>query len=704
MSTPGMLDRRSFLRLTGLAATGLVLGFDATGALAADGQVTFEPNGFLRIAPDGTVTLWSTKAEVGQGVSTALPMIVAEELDAEWTRVRVEYAPIDPQRFGNQDTGGSYSVRGSWKPLRRAGAAARMMLVAAAAERWGVAVATCRTEVGVVVHDPTSRRLGYGELAGDAARQPVPKEPTLKTPEQRRLFGTRIARVDLPAKVDGSARYSLDVRVPGMLFASLERCPTHGGKVAKLDGSRALARPGVRHVVPLEHAVAVVADDTWTAMQARADLDITWDHGPLAGLDRRGIEQRFDADAVREGVAHKVTGDFAAALARAPRTVEADYHVPYVAHAPMEPQNTTAHVQGDRCQLWSPVQLPSWAVPAVAAALGIPPANVTLERPMVGGAFGRRLYHDYAIEAALVSKALQIPVQVVWTREDDMRGGFYRPASRHRLTAGLRDGRLVAFRHRVIAPSISLQILPDEVKNGVDENISDGLVDWPYDVGDYRAEHVQSDPGIPALWWRSVWSSQNPFGSEGFLDECATAAGADPLGFRLALLTKQPRHAGVLRLAAERAGWGRRLPNGRGMGLAMHASFGSFAAMVAEVSLVKGEPRVHRAVIALDCGTVVNPDTVRAQLEGAVVFGLSAALYSRITIERGATVESNFDGHRILRLPETPVIEVHLVPSTEPPGGVGEPGVPVVAPAVANALFAATGRRWRRMPFVEGPV
>jgi len=704
MTAPSGMDRRTFLWLTGLAATGLVLGFDAHGALALDGQAEFAPNGFLRIAPDGSTTLWSTKAEVGQGVSTALPMIVAEELDADWTRVRVEYAPIDPKRYGNQDTGGSYSVRGSWKPLRRAGAAARAMLIAAAAARWGVPVTECRTEPGAVVHEPTSRRLGYGELAEDAAKQPVPQEPTLKTPEQRRLFGTRIARVDLPAKVDGSARYSLDVRVPGMLFASIERCPTHGGKVARVDGARALALPGVRHVVPLERGVAVVADDTWTAMQARAALAITWDHGPLAGLDRAGIEARFDADASREGVKHRADGDFAAALARAERTLEADYHVPYVAHAPMEPQNTTAHVQGDRCRLWSPVQLPSWAIPAVAGALGIPAANVTLERPFVGGAFGRRLYHDYAIEAALVSKALQLPVQVVWTREDDMRGGFYRPASRHRLTAGLSGGRLTAFRHRVIAPSISLQLVPDEVKDGVDENISDGLVDWPYAVSDYRAEHVQSDPGVPALWWRSVWSSQNPFGSEGFLDECAVAAGADPLAFRLALLAKQPRHAGVLRLVAEQAGWGRKLPKGRGMGIAMHASFGSFAAMVAEVSVVKGEPRVHRAVIALDCGTVVDPDTVRAQLEGAVVFGLSAALYSRITIEHGATVESNFDGHRILRLPETPVVEVHLVPSAEPPGGVGEPGVPVVAPAVANALFAATGKRWRRMPFVEGPV
>lgn len=704
MSASGRLDRRTFLRLTGLAATGLVLGFDATGALALDGQATFEPNGFLRIAPDGTTTLWSTKAEVGQGVSTALPLLVAEELDADWTRVHVAYAPIDPARYGNQDTGGSYSVRGSWKPLRRAGAAARAMLLAAGAARWGVDVATCRTEAGVVVHTPTSRRLGYGELAAEAAKQPVPKEPTLKTPEQRRLFGAPVARVDLPAKVDGSARYSLDVRVPGMLFASLERCPTHGGKVARVDGTRALALPGVRHVVPLERGVAVVADDTWTAMRARAALDVTWDHGPLVTLDRDGVEARFDADAGREGVKHKATGDFEASLARAERTLEADYHVPYVAHAPMEPQNTTAHVEGDRCRLWSPVQLPSWAIPAVAGALGIPAANVTLERPFVGGAFGRRLYHDYAIEAALVSKALQRPVQLMWTREDDVRGGYYRPASRHRLTAGLTAGRLTAFRHRVIAPSISLQLVPEEVKDGVDENLGEGLVDWPYEVGDYRAEHVQSDPGVPALWWRSVWSSQNPFGSEGFLDECAVAAGADPLAFRLALLARQPRHAGVLRLAAERAGWGRRLPKGHGMGLAMHASFGSHAAMVAEVSVENGEPRVHRAVIALDCGTVVSPDTVRAQLEGAVVFGLSAALYSRITIERGATVESNFDGHRILRLPETPVIEVHLVPSAEPPGGVGEPGVPVVAPAVANALFAATGKRWRRMPFVEGPV
>jgi isoquinoline 1-oxidoreductase beta subunit len=698
------MRRRTFLQLTGVSTAGLVLGFDAFGALAHAAAAEFQPSGFIRIAADGSTTLWVTKVEMGQGVNTALPMILAEELDADWKRVEIRYAKFDPARYGNMDTGGSYSVRGSWNPLRKAGAAAREMLVAAAAQRWRVAPGTCRTESGFVIHDGSKRRAGYGELAAAAALLPVPKEPRFKDAKDYRVVDRATPRFDIPAKTDGSARFSLDFRLPGMLFASIERCPTHGGKLAKFDGARALALPGVRHVVPLARGVAVVATDTWTAMKARRALDITWDHGPHAALDSAGIDEQFKADAAKAGATHKSTGDFAAALSRAEHKLEADYRVPYVAHAPMEPQNTTAHVSGERCRLWAPVQLPSWATGEIATAIGIPAKNIELEIPLVGGAFGRRLYHDYAIEAALVSKAIQAPVQLVWTREDDMRGGFYRPASLHRMSAGVSAGRLTAFRHRVVGPSISLQLVPEEVKNGVDDNISDGLTDWPYAVADYRAEHVQSDPGVPVLWWRSVWSSQNPFASEGFLDECAAAAGADPLAFRLALLEQQPRHAAVLKFVAEKAGWGRKLAAGRGMGLAMHSSFGSYVAMVAEVSADKGVPRVHRAVIAIDCGQVVNPDTVRAQLEGAVVFGLSAALHSKITIAHGATVESNFDGHPILRLPETPVIEAHIVTSHEKPGGVGEPGVPVVGPSVANALFAATGKRWRRMPFADGPA
>ena len=704
MSGTVKMPRRTFLQLTGVGAAGLVLGFDALGGLAHADTATFEPSGFIRIDGDGSTTLWVTKVELGQGINTALPMILAEELDADWKRVQILYAKFDPKRYGNMDTGGSYSVRGSWNPLRKAGAAARAMLVAAAAKRWSVDIASCRTESGFVIHDASRKRLGYGELVPDAAAQPIPKEPVLKDGKSYRLLDRATPRFDIPGKTDGSARYSLDFRIDGLLFASIERCPTHGGKVAKFDGAKALALPGVKHVVPLERGVAVVATDTWTAMQARRALDITWDHGAHGALDSASITAQFHADAAKAGVQHKATGDFAAAQARATKQLEADYHVPYVAHAPMEPQNATAHVSGDRCKLWAPVQLPSWAVPEVAKAIGVPEANVELIVPLVGGGFGRRLFHDYAIEAALVSKAVQAPVQVVWTREDDMRGGFYRPASLHRMSAGVDAGKLVAFRHRVVGPSISLQLLPEEVKNGVDENISDGLTDWPYAVANYRAEHVQSDPGISVLWFRSVWSSQNPFASEGFLDECASAAGADPLTFRIGLLKDQPRHAAVLKLVAEKAGWGRKLPSGHGLGLAMHASFGSYAAMAAEVSVETGMPRVHRAIIAIDCGQVVNPDTVRAQLEGAVVFGLSAALDCQFTFAKGATVEGNFDGHRILRIGDTPVIEAYIVPSHEKPGGVGEPGVPVVAPSVANALYAATGQRWRRMPFSGGPA
>jgi len=704
MSPTTRIPRRTFLQVTGLAATGLVLGFDALGSVAAADAAAFAPNGFLRIDADGTTTLWVTKLEMGQGVNTALPMILADELDADWTRVTIRYADFDAARYGNQDTGGSFSIRGTMKPLRTAAAAARTMLVAAAAKRWRVDASTCRTEAGAVLHPASRRRLPYGELVADASAQAVPKEPVLKAPEDFKLIGRDTPRFDIPSKTDGSARYSMDFRIEGLLFASIERCPTFGGKLSRFDGKKALAMPGVRHVVPLERGVAVVATDTWSAMRARRALDVTWDHGPLAALDSAGIARQFLADAAKDGVTHKHTGDFATHFARAEKKLEADYHVPYLAHAPMEPQNATAHVQGDRCRLWAPIQLPSWAPPEVARAIGIPVANLEVVMPLVGGSFGRRLYHDYAIEAALVSKALQAPVQVVWTREDDMRGGYYRPASLHRMSAGLSGGSLTAFRHRLVAPSISMQLFPDEVKDGLDRDLGDGIENWPYAVPNYHGEHVQSDPGIPVLWLRSVWSSQNPFASECFLDECAAAAGADPLAFRLALLAERPRMAGVLSLAAEKAGWGAKLAPGHGMGLAMHSSFGSHVAMVAEVSLEKDMPRVHRAVIAVDCGQVVNPDTVRAQLEGAVVFGLSLALDCEFTFEKGATVQDNFDGHRILRMPQTPVIETHLVASTEAPGGIGEPGVPVVAPSVANALFAATGKRWRRMPFSRGPA
>ena len=691
------MDRRRFLKLTGAVAAGLALGLDRFGAIAHADAANFEPSALLQVSRDGSVTLWVTKTEMGQGVSTSLPMILAEELEADWKTVKIRYAKLDP-KYGDQDTGGSESVRGSYDRLRRAAAAAREMLVAAAAKRWGVLPATCHAENGAVLHAASKRSTLYRELVGDASKLPVPADPRLKEPRAFRLLGQSPPRFDIPSKVTGAACYGIDVRVAGMLFASIERCPTHGGRLVRHESAKALAVAGVQQVVALPNAVAVVASDTWSAFRGRAALDVVWDPGPLASLDSASIDAKFRADAEQTGVVHHQVGDFAAALARSGQKLESVYTVPYLAHAPMEPQNATVLVTGNRCRIWAPVQIPSWAADSVAKELGIPRENIDLEITLVGGGFGRRLYHDYLIEAALVAKQVQGPVQLVYSRADDMRAGFYRPASLHRMTAGVTGAALTALRHRVICPSISQQLFPGSLKNGVDRNISDGLSDWPYSVADYRAEHVLSDPGIPVLWWRSVYNSQNPFASECFLDECARAAGKDPLAFRLALLKDRPRHAAVLKLAAQKAGWGRAVAKGHGLGLAMHASFGSYAAMVAEVSVEDGAPRVHRAVIALDCGQVVHPDTIRAQLEGAVMFGLSAALHSRLTFAAGATVEGNFDGHAILRLPDAPRVEVHLMPSSEKPGGVGEPGVPVVAPSVANALFAATGQRLRNLP------
>ncbi len=699
MTRIAKLGRRDFLRVSAGAGAGLWLGFRlGTGEARAAAPAALSPNAFLSIDGAGIVTVWVVRSEMGQGAHTAMPMLVAEELECDWRSIRVEQAPTDP-KFGHMSTGGSRSVRDSWIPLRRAGAAAREMLVSAAAGRWGVEPASCRAEAGRVIHSATGRSLGYGELAAAAAGLPVPRDPALKEPSDFRLLGKKVARLDAPAKVTGRATFGLDVRVPGMLFATVARPPVHGGTVAGFEAAKARKVPGVRAVLGVPSGVAVVATSTWAAIRGREALQVRFEGGPNASLDQAAVERLLSDPGAKPQVV-RADGDLEAALAAAPRRIEAVYQAPFLAHATMEPMNCTARVTAKGAEVWAPTQAPTWAQGEVAKALGLPEAAVTVRTTLLGGGFGRRAIPDFAVEAALIARAAGAPVQVVWTREDDMRHDLYRPASRHELRAGLdAAGTLVAWHHRVRSPSIAAQLFGGRAGR---PDVVEGAVAVPYAARAVLVDCVTPAVGIRVGWWRSVYSSQNAFAEECFLDECAAAAGRDPVAFRRALLERHPRLRGVVELAAQKAGWGSPLPAGRGRGLACHASFGSWVAEVAEVSVERGSVRVHRVVAAVDCGHVVNPDTVEAQVESAMVYGLSAALRGEITLERGRVREGNFDDYQPLRMDEMPAVEVHLVKSAEAPGGIGEPGLPPIAPAVANALFAATGRRFRRMPLRMG--
>ena len=701
------VSRREFLKKGSAAGAALVIGFylPGKGSLAAAGvpaAAPFAPNAFIRVGADDLVTILVGQSEMGQGVLTSLPMIVAEELEADWKKVRFESALADPAYFnplwGAQGTGGSTSVRAFWEPLQKAGAAAREMLIAAAAQTWGVDKSTCRAENGAIVHPPSGRRLTYGALVETAAKLPVPKDVPLKQPKDFRVIGKRTKRLDTADKSSGRAGFGIDVRVPGMLHAVVARCPVFGGKVAKFDAAKAL--PGVRHVVPIESGVAIVAESTWAAMEGRRALEITWDEGPNANLDSAGITKLFEERTRQPGAVARKEGDAAAALAGAAKKIEAIYEVPFLAHATLEPMNRTAHVRADSCDIWVPTQFQTGTQGVAAKITGLPPASVKVHTTLLGGGFGRRAELDFVAEAVQVSKAVGAPVQVVWSREDDMQHDFYRPASYSRFSAGLdADGWPVAWMHRIACPSISMRWSPEEVKNGVDPSSVEGAAELPYAVPNILVDYHLTDTGIPVGYWRSVGHTQNAFFTECFLDEVAAAGGKDPYELRRRLLAKAPRHLGVLELAATKAGWGSPLPRGRGRGIAVMKSFGSFVAEVAEVSIARdGAVRVHRVVCAVDCGSVVNPDTVEAQMESGIVYGLTAALKGAITIDKGRVQQSNFHDYEMLRINEMPVIEVHIVPSSEPPGGVGEPGTPPIAPAVANAIFAVTGKRIRRLP------
>jgi isoquinoline 1-oxidoreductase subunit beta len=695
------MQRRDFLQVAGTVGAGLVIGFKIP---TRRGVAPFAPNAWLRIGTDNSVLVIVDRSEMGQGVTTALPMLLAEELEADWTKIRFEFAPADKayinQLFGIQGTGGSSSVRAAWKPLRTAGAQARIMLIAAAAQAWGVEPASCRAEAGAVMHAATKRRLTYGALAQRAAALPVPADVPLKDPKDWRLAGKPTKRLDTRFKVNGTAQFGIDVRVPGMLTAVVARSPVFGGKVRSFDATAAKAIPGVRHVVQISSGIAVVGDGYWPAKQGRDALKISWDEGPVAQVSSASISSLFAQRATQDGAVARHDGDAVAALAAAAQRIEAVYEMPFLAHATMEPMNCTAHVRADGVDIWAPTQNQTGVQMIGGQIGGVAPEKVAVHTTYLGGGFGRRFELDFIIEALETSKAAGAPVKVIWSREDDIQHAQYRPANYHQLRAGLdASGQPVAWTHRIVAPSIMARMFPQTVKNGLDGEAVEGGVELPYAVPNVHVDYQLTDTGIPVGFWRSVNNSFNSFATEGFIDELAVAAKQDPYEYRRALLANAPRHRGVLELAASKAGWGTALPSGRGRGIAVYKSFESFAAQVAEVSVSPaGDVRVHRVVCAIDCGMHVNPSTIEAQMQGGIVYGLTAALNGAITIENGRVTQSNFHDYPMLRLAEMPVVEVYIVPSNEAPGGVGEPGTPPIAPAVCNAIFAATGKRIRRLP------
>ena len=680
------LTRREFLKTGSAAGASLVISFQLPAFERH--APSFKPNAWLEIRPDGAVTIWTGRSEMGQGVKTAMPMIVAEELDADWTRVTVAQADADPA-YGDQFTVGSRSVRTGFEPLRQAGAAAREMLVAAAALTWNVPRESCSTKQGSVEHLPTGRRLGYGALVARAATLPVPREPSLKRPSEFHIIGTRVPRVDTPDKVAGAAIFGADVRLPGMLFAAVARCPVFGGHVKSFDAAPALAVPGVRRVVQIASGVAVVADGTWPAFQGKHALKIEWDEGATARWSSDGIWSAFAAAAEHPGQVVRQVGDVDGALPSATRVVEAVYQAPFLAHACMEPMNCTAQVRGGRCEIWAPTQNPQGVQQAAAKVTGLKVEAVTVHVTYLGGGFGRRGGPtDYATEAAELAQKIGVPVQVMWTREDDIQNALYRPATYNVLRCGLDTrGTPVAWSHRLVGPDGGSFLLT----RGADELI--------YPVPHFRLERGTVDAGIPIGPWRGVGPSQNAWVVESFVDELAHAAGKDPYAYRRALVASQPRLVEVLDRAAERAGWSSAPPAGRARGISLWQFGDTFLSQVAEVSVEQESTvRVHRVVCAVDCGIAINPAGLEAQIQSAIVYGLTAALYGEITIEHGRVMQHNFDDYRMLSLAEAPQIDVLVVSSDAPPGGVGEAGLPPLAPAVCNAVFAATGKRIRRLP------
>jgi isoquinoline 1-oxidoreductase subunit beta len=739
MSSSTQFSRRDFLKTGAAGSASLVIGFYLPGIASAVGaaEKAFAPNAFVEIDPNGEIRIWVARSEMGQGPRTSMTMILAEELDADWSHVKIMQADFDA-KYGDMTTGGSMSVRSSWDPLRKAGATARDMFLTAAQQTWNVPKSECATRESAVIHTKSHRRLPYGALAAKAASLPVPKDVPLKDPKEYRIVGTKKDRVDGSFIVVGEAHYGIDTKLPGMLYVVVSRPPTIGGRVKKFDPAGAQKVAGVRHVVEVpavempslfgeeraansghQHylwgGVAVVADSTYQAIAGRRALTVEWEPG--AGAEESTEKHRAACAELVKGPGKELRkiGDPEAALASAAKKVEAEYELPYLAHAPMEPPNCTAAVRDGKCEIWAPTQNAPGMAAALASALNIPLSAITIHITLLGGGFGRRLNIDYGVEAALVARAAGVPVKVFWTREDDVRHDYYRPMSHHRLRAGLDTQKQVtSWLHHIAAPTTDGFYLGGDIPDtGGTELAGTGLPAGTVPNSLLEASFLHT--ALPRGYWRSVDVSWNHFAVQSFIDEVAHAAGKDPVELRRQLIgTKQPpagkaedekpvdvdRLRAVLDLAVNESGWGTQLPKGRGRGVALLYSWGTYIAQVADVTVAKdGSIRVNRVVVAIDCGQVINPDMVAAQMEGGICFGLTAALYGDVTFENGQVQQSNFNNYPMLRIGDMPRIEVHIMPSHEAPGGVGEPPVPSIAPALANAIFAATGKRLRRLPF-----
>jgi len=695
-------SRRKFLQTSAAAGGALVIGIALpTRFNDAFAATDSRMNAWIRIGSDNSVTILVARSEMGQGVAMALPTLVAEELEVDLNKVKVEFAPPGEDyinaMLGGQITGGSTSVRDGWEKLRIAGAQARNMLVATAAEQWGVSAADCKAANGWVTCK--GKKASYGSLAEAASKKTPPKEVALKDPSKWRYIGKPLHRLDTANKINGTTEFGIDVKLPGMLYASLAQCPVIGGKVVSVDDARAKGMPGVKHVVRISDGVAVVADSWWQAKQARDALNITWDEGPGKALSSASVSAGLAAAMSKPPASIKQTGNAGEAMKTAAKKVEATYEMPFLSHSPLEPMNFTADVRKDSALLIGSIQFQQLAMGMASQITGLKPEQITIRTTYLGGGFGRRIDCDYFAQAVEISKAIGAPVKLVWTREDDMTHDFYRPASLTQMSAGLdASGRPVALSFKMSSPSVTARLFPPLVKDGVDPLMTEAIL-VPYDIPNQSVGTVIHDTGLRVGYLRSVSHALNVFANESFIDEMAAAAGKDPYEYRLSLLDKQPRFANVLKLAASKAGWGKPLPKGRARGIALMEGYETYMAQVVEASVVDGKIKVHRVVVATDLGRMVNPNIVRQQIESNIVFGLQVALYGNITLKDGRVEQTNFHQFQLPRMPETPKIEMYLVDSKEKPGGIGEPGMALFSPALANALFALNGKRLRKMPF-----
>lgn len=709
VDTDSKISRRSFLKASAVAGSGLVLAIHLPGCSSQQQDLAqaSDLNAFVRISPDDTISIVFPCSEMGQGSSTGLPMILADEMEADWEKVRIAASPVadafrNPRNHA-QRTGGSGSIRGWYTALRETGAAARQMLIEAAAQKLGVAGSECHAVKSRIVHKDSGKSLSFGEVAELAATLKRPDKPTLKSPGDFQLIGHPVPRKDTPLKVNGTAQYGIDTELPGMLYATTMTCPVFAGKLVDYDASAALSRKGVHAVVPIANGIAVVADGYWQAHTALQDVHINWNNGVNVKQNSDKISAELDAGITDTGQLILENGDAHSALQQADKTIEAKYEVPFLAHACMEPINCTADVRADRCEIWAPTQNPELSRDIAAKHLGLTPDKVTVHTTLLGGGFGRKGEVDFVLQAITVSKAIGKPVKLIWSREQDIQHDFYRPATAIRFRAGFDEQRqATALDMRIVAQSIVSRFIPKIADGAVDGDAIKNIgKQQPYAFPNIRVEHVRKEHGIPIGFWRSVGHSQNAFMRESFIDEMANEAGIDPYTFRRNWLPPSSRDLGVLDLVAEKAGWGKKLAAGHFQGIAVAEAYGSWVAEVAEISIENDRPRIHKVTAAIDCGIAVNPDSVRAQIEGAIVYGLTAALKGEITIKGGCVEQSNFHDYQMLRISEMPEIEVHIVASETAPGGVGEPGTPPIAPAVCNAIFAATGERIRRLPILK---